>query len=102
MHGMTTSDSEVDHTGVAGRAHADLRLQLPDYATAEACGQAVKRLSPTVRAHLDHCPTCRDTLHDLLELTAAAYEGAVDAAPSYPPVDLSFLHRGGPSSSDPG
>jgi hypothetical protein len=97
---MSTPNRPSEHGDLTAQAHTAVRLRLPDYAAAAVCGRNPERLYPAVAAHLERCTACRDALHELLELAAAAYTGEVDPAPSYPPVDLSFLGRDSSSAID--
>ena len=73
------------------RAHQAILDRLPEYATAAALGTPPEDRYPDVAAHLAGCAACRAELEELLALTVPAYAGEVEAAPTYPRPDLSFL-----------
>ncbi len=72
-------------------SHLALRDCLPAYATIEACGNDAQVLYPKVAAHLTSCADCYDELEELLEFMIPVYRGIIEAAPSYPQPNLSFL-----------
>ena len=78
-----------------------VRELLPEYATAEALGQAPEDLYPGVAAHLSRCLMCRAELNELRELILAAYTGRIEPAAAYPEADLSFLPRREPAAQAP-
>lgn len=85
------NDTTTKQTILNEPSHLALRELLPAYATIEACGNDGQVLYPEVPAHLSSCGDCYDELEELLEFMIPVYRGIIEAAPSYPQPDLSFL-----------
>lgn len=89
---MTNHEINSERSKATEHLCQAIRELLPAYATSAALGTAPQSTYPQVAVHLEHCRACRADLDELMDLTIAAYTGQVEVAPSYPRVDLSFLH----------
>ncbi|HEX8681264.1 MAG TPA: hypothetical protein VF707_03055 [Ardenticatenaceae bacterium] len=90
---MRQRDADGDSAGFRGASHSTIRERLPEYVTLIARGKAPQPLFPDIASHLESCVECREELEELLHLLVPAYMGQVAPAPSYPPIDLTFLRH---------
>ncbi len=89
---MRTLSKTDDHSGgMPACLYESWRQTLPSEVMALALGLPRHAGDPGAVSHRQICATCHTALCDLQELTIAAYAAAVEAAPTYPRIDLSFL-----------
>ena len=89
---MRTVNKTDDRAGMPACRHESWRQTLPGEVMALALGVPRHTGDPGAASHRQICATCHTDLRELQELAIAAYAAAVEAAPIYPPLDLSFLY----------
>ncbi|MBI4674681.1 MAG: hypothetical protein HY741_23805 [Chloroflexi bacterium] len=72
-------------------SHAACRAALPEFVDAELAGDAVAKLYPAVKHHLDRCDECGREYAELLDTAWAEQRGALVKPRAMPRPDLSFL-----------
>jgi hypothetical protein len=92
----------TDHERDGAPPHLDTQNDDPTndllllQATRAALGAAPQDTPPELASLLERCPTCRDDLSELTELTRMAYSGQVEPSTEYPKANLSFLDQSQP------
>jgi hypothetical protein len=72
---------------------ADCEMTLADYVDAEVAGDQAATLFPDIARHLQRCPYCARTAHDLRALVLLASDATLPQPRTVPQFDLSFITR---------